>query len=140
MIDQQFSDIESQLNEPMSSLEFFQLLTPLHALIGNGHTVIVPSKAYYSKVRNEMKLLPFSLYQDEEQIYIQRNSSKDTSIANGSILEEINGRPTIDIVNEMVEKTTRDGDNDKTILHIIFCFMIVFRISLTQTIYPLCIS
>lgn len=112
VIDDQFDAIEAQLNKPMSSFEFFQLLTPLHALIGNGHTSIALSKAYFAKIREEKKLLPFALYQDDGKIYILQNNSRDTTIVDGSVLEEINGQPTLDLVDEMVEKMTRDGDND----------------------------
>lgn len=110
-IDKEFENISSKLNQPMSELEFFQLLTPLHGLIQNGHTEIAPSKMFFDSIRHKAHTLPFDLYHHEGNIYILKNNSLDSTIQAGSRLLKVNGKDAMELVTELSERMTRDGEN-----------------------------
>lgn len=110
-IDQAFDEAASQLDRPMTEIEFYRIIAPLQGFIKNGHTQIAPSKAYFDIIKTEKKLLPFSLYHDNGNIFILQNLSQDTSIQLGSIIRELNGENMMQIVEEFAEEMTKDGDN-----------------------------
>ena len=110
-VDQAFDKAASQLVKPMSEIEFYRILAPLQDFIKNGHTQIAPSEAYFEIVKNDKKLLPFSLYHGNGTIYILENLSQDTSIQLGTIIRELNGEDMMSLVKEFATGATKDGDN-----------------------------
>lgn len=110
-IDQAFDQAAAQLNRPMTEIEFYRIIAPIQGLIKNGHTQIAPSKEYFDIIKTEKKLLPFSLYHHKGNIFILQNLSQDTSIQVGSIIRELNGENMMQMVEDLAEEMTRDGDN-----------------------------
>ncbi len=110
-IKNKFDEIERELDGPMSSIEYFRLLTPLLELIGNGHTHIVPSKLFYKQMRSKMGYFPLDLYVHQDIVYVLRNNSNDGSIVEGSIVEKINGQNAFNVIKEIASNLTRDGFN-----------------------------
>lgn len=111
-IDQKFKEIEANLTDPMSSIDFYRHVTPLLKLIGNGHTHIVPSKEFYNKMRSELLYFPLDLYLHGGTIYLLRNNSSDETLERASVIESINGKPTIQLISEIAKTLTRDGINE----------------------------
>ena len=107
-----YRDIDAKLNAPMTSIEFHRILSPLLKLIGNGHTHIVPSKLYYNKMRSEMKYFPLDLYLHGGSVYLLRNNSLDESLERASVVESIDGKPAIQIIDEIASTLSRDGENE----------------------------
>jgi len=112
LIDQKFDEIRTSLDKPMSSIDFYRIVAPILSLIGNGHTHVVPSKEAYELMRNELKLLPLDLYMDGKSVYLLRNCSKDQSLLEGTLIKSINGRPIMELINELAGQLTRDGVNE----------------------------
>ena len=111
VIDAKFEEIESQLNKPMLSIQFYNLITPLLELIGNGHSHIVPSKSFYKQMRTKMKYFPLDLYMDNDIVYVLKNNSDDDTIVEASVVEKINGKEAKWLINDMASRMTRDGYN-----------------------------
>src|SRR5690606_16313238 len=79
-----FNRIMESLNKPMSSIEFYRNLTPLHNYIRNSHTSIEPSREYSDAVKNKMLHFPFSVYWHDNALFILENNSSLDNIEEGS--------------------------------------------------------
>lgn len=108
-----FAKIENELTMPMTPIEFYRLLTPLHSLIGNGHTEILAPKSYLTSIgsKSDTPRFPFDLYQDKNGIYILRNCSVDLAINPRDKILSINGMPIDSLFDALVSQQTRDGFN-----------------------------
>lgn len=106
-----FEEVKKDLVDDMSSIDFFRLIAPLSNLIRNGHTIIVPSSKWEDYVITDATLLPLNLYFYDDGLYILHNVSDQPDIVEGSILKSINGKPTIEIFNDMVDRWFKDGYN-----------------------------
>lgn len=111
-IDAKFEEIEAQIGDGLSSIEFYRLTTPLLKLIGNGHTHIVPSSAFYQSMRKEMKYFPLDLYLVNGQVYVLKNNSDSDELKEGDILKTINGQEALVLIKKIAESLTRDGLNE----------------------------
>ena len=62
VLDSIFDGIESNLTEPISSIDFYRRLLPLMRPIGNNHTDLEPSKNYIETLQKEALRFPFRFY------------------------------------------------------------------------------
>lgn len=111
-IDSKFTEINNAIGNGMSSIEFYRATTPLLKLIGNGHTHIVPSKAFYQAMRKEMKYFPIDLYVDNGIVYVLRNNSEQAEIQEGDVVNKINGKDALSLIKLIAAKLTQDGVNE----------------------------
>lgn len=109
--DAYFQQLENNITEPMTDIEFHRLTFPLNTLIANGHTRPLPSIGYLDGVLFEWKVFPFAVYVDEGKLYVLRNLSDDKTIQEGSIIHKINGENSMDIYQSFVDQIWRDGYN-----------------------------
>lgn len=106
-----FQDLSNQITQPMTQIEFYRLVLPLHNLIRNGHTLIIPPSDWSHAVENSLPHFPFDIYQDGEKIYVLRNLSNSLAIHVGDEIISINGVAAIQIFNQLVNAWTKDGYN-----------------------------
>lgn len=110
-MDSLFQTIEDKLVTEMTTMEFVRLLTPIHHLIGNNHTVIMPPNDYINYLKSGAKRLPFSLYFDNAQFYISVDASNEYILKEGAIIETINGRKISEIIEHIAANISIDGHN-----------------------------
>lgn len=108
-LDSLFNSIEHQLDEPMTSIEFYRSVKPILKHIANGHTEINPSKDYLTSIIKELPRFPFVIDKVEEGLKILSNKSRNTVIQNGDIIVSINNKIANNVFNLLVDNTTRDG-------------------------------
>lgn len=101
----------AKIDHPMDEIEFHRLLTPLLPKIANGHTLFIPSQAYFKQRRSNHLIFPFSVYYDQGEVYVLRNSSNEDNIQQGAKIITINDTAVKEIFNHFVENETRDGAN-----------------------------
>ncbi len=106
-----YTQVESQLNEPMSEIEFYRIINPVITLIRNGHTKMVPSDAYVKWMRADVLFFPFDVYWSEGQLYVYRNLSKNEDIPVGAVIDAVDGRAATELFQSMANGITRDGFN-----------------------------
>ncbi len=106
-----FEKIEKSLNEPMTSIVFFRKISKLLKLIGNGHTKFLPSPNFMKAINGTLPRFPFAMYLDKDEMYVLRNVSNDKEIQPGTIIKSINGKKASDVVQEMIDHISRDGNN-----------------------------
>ncbi|MFN8284770.1 MAG: S41 family peptidase [Chitinophagales bacterium] len=108
-----FDSIYNNIKQPMTAIEFYGYITPLVAIIKDGHNYIHPNDAlveYYNK--NEL-FFPFHVfYSTGKKLYIDMNLSGDSTIALGAEILSINSISVEKIWNELIRRQPRDGYNE----------------------------
>ena len=74
-LDKEFERIKSELDKPLTAMEFFRKLTHLNKFIGNNHTGFSPSRKILNAIRKETPSFPFEPYWDGKHLYILKNLS-----------------------------------------------------------------
>ncbi len=110
-MDSLLANIENKLTDEMTNMEFFNLLTPIHALIGNNHTWIMPPKAYVNYIKTKAKRFPFSFYLDRDTLFVAVDGSAEYILKEGAIIETINGVKIKEIYQHLVSNMSADGFN-----------------------------
>lgn len=95
--------IKSELETPVSRIDFYLRVVPLVAMLNEGHTKIYPPyEEYYHFVRQGGLLFPFDLDLKDHKAFVAANYSVDSLITKGSELLSINGIPTGEIVDRLL--------------------------------------
>jgi len=111
IIYKKFDEIKSQITEPLTSIEFYRLIVPLHRYIKNGHTIIIPSESFDNATATTTLVLPLDVYWYDESVYLLRNNSNNLDIPIGVKIDSINGENASSIFIKMSKLWTRDGSN-----------------------------
>lgn len=110
-MDLAFDQIMESLNEPMSAIEFYRKITPLHNYIRSSHTNFKPAKDYVDAVKHKMLRFPFSVYWHDNALYILENNSSVDNIQEGSQINSINGEAADIVFRQLTNNMIRDGYN-----------------------------
>ena len=111
ILDKSFDSLYQNIH-PMTSLEFYTYTTPLSSLIKDGHSNLYPGKGEVSFYNQQARFFPFAIFWSEGKLFITRNLSEDTSIAEGSEIKEINGMRAADVMDYLLKRQVRDGYNE----------------------------
>jgi len=109
--DKTFGEIHTELNQPMTAMEFFRKITRLNKLIGNGHTSFSPPQTILDAIRKTLPNFPLETFWDGKSLYVLQNLSNQEGIKPGSKIRKINGTPTGSLMKEMADRIKRDGYN-----------------------------
>lgn len=110
-MDEVFQQVAAKLNQEMTVLEFFQILSVLNPAIGNVHTKITPPSKMWTTLKQEMPVFPFDVYWNQNQLYLLKNLSDQADLPEGSIIKSINGQDATEIFKQMTQVMNRDGYN-----------------------------
>lgn len=111
IMDSAFHSILVSINEPMSSIAFYRKITPLHRMIKNGHTGILPSESFDQALSTTIPRFPLDVYWDKGTLYVLRNNTTHAAIKEGMAIKSINGQPAAAVFKKLVSQWTRDGQN-----------------------------
>ena len=106
-----FDAIRTQIDAPMTELDFYRLVGPLLKDIGDAHTDIEASEACYEALDKDWKLFPFQVKWIDEALYITHNFSAEEDIERGARILTINGREIEPVFNQLRTYMPRDGNN-----------------------------
>lgn len=104
-----YNKLRSDVNQPMTELEFYSLLTPFIGSIKCDHTNMEMSEAFSNVNRNATKVFPFVLKIIDTKVYIYQNCSNDTTIQAGSEILSINGIDADSIRKFVKPRSWADG-------------------------------
>ncbi|GAB5555538.1 MAG: hypothetical protein Sapg2KO_51290 [Saprospiraceae bacterium] len=116
-MDDVFQQVAQSLDQEMTVLEFFQILSILNPAIGNVHTKITPPTKMWTTLKQAMPVFPFDVYWSQNQLYILRNLSKQADLPEGSIIKSINGQDAREVFMKMTQLMNRDGYNQSYPVH-----------------------
>jgi hypothetical protein len=108
IFDREFDSLLRTINANLTEVEFYQKISPLVALIKNGHTAIRLSDSYY----NQISLLPLRLITIDKGIYVKANFYDKTTEINGFEIIRINDIPIEDIMRKIIPYVSLDGFNE----------------------------
>lgn len=106
---QKFDSTFSLLNSPMNEREFYKVISPWVASVGCGHTNLFMPRGYRQQSNKSDRFFPFGIRIIDSSVYIIDNYSIDSTIARGTKLISINGRPIWSILNEILPALPSDG-------------------------------
>ena len=107
-----FSETYALIDHEMTEREFYRLLLPLLVRVHCGHTYPDMSRAYYAADLPPKTYLPFELFLDGDRLFIVKNHSTDSTLAEGDEILKIGGVPVAEIARFARTLLTADGDNE----------------------------
>lgn len=111
-MDAAFAKIAAAIDQPMTGIEFYRLVAPLHLKIRNGHTMIIPSEDWDHHKEANIPIFPLEVYWTEDKLWVLRDLSTTTSnIKEGVEVHTINGELATDVFKELMNNWTTDGYN-----------------------------
>lgn len=103
-----FDSLHAAIRHPLTELEFLSVIASLYPLLGDGHTLFLPSRADASRKKRH---LPFLLHWIDGHLWVIGNGSSDNRLAAGTEITSINGIPSAAIVDTLMMRQVRDGRN-----------------------------
>jgi Peptidase family S41 len=110
-MDQFLDSLYNSIVKPMTELEFYNCISLLNSKIMDGHTMMLPGKEATDYFTKNEKFLPFYILVKDGKLLVNMNCSADTSITAGSEIVSINNKTTSEIVNQLLPRQIRDGNN-----------------------------
>jgi len=101
-----------QLAKPMQLHEFYGIVAPLMARVGDIHTTIELPDEYHSYVAANSQLFPFDVRIINKEVFVVSNNSADSSIAVGSRIIRINDEPIARVLGKMKSYFSSEGTNE----------------------------
>lgn len=117
-LDFKFDSLKNTINEPLTTNQFYQKLSPVVAAIKCGHTalrfpsVIVKDKAERETAKNKIyPLYQFTYAVNDDKLIVINNKSKNKQIKTGTEILEIDGLAPKQIFNIVSTGFSYDGYN-----------------------------
>lgn len=101
-----FDRIRGDIGAGMTGLRFLAHISELYALLGDGHTMFLPSDEDATG-----RYLPLDAVWLNGRLYILRNGSSDKRLAPGTEIHAINGIPAVAVMDTLLMRQIRDGWN-----------------------------
>ncbi len=128
----------SQLNRPMTELEFLRIVNPVMTAIRDEHTFVLPSTGYWdsqigqtvysgNSSQSKAKLFPFFVKIIDQQIYIDNNLCSDATIPDGTEIVSVNGKTSKELLATLLPTVHTNGFVET------FRYRNLEQFSLTQT-------
>lgn len=113
-----FDSLSNSLKDSMTSKDFYFKLSPIIASIKQGHTQTYPLTKKLNRKESKMvqkvgisPLVRFEYELFNNELYIIKNNSNDTTIKPGTKIISINGENPIGILTKYEKTFTSDGNN-----------------------------
>lgn len=106
-----FDSLNNAITGPMTAQAFFKLLTLLHEKIKNGHTMFLPGDSAMAFYNKSGRHLPFLANFTNGKLYVAENHSADSTLKPGTEILSINGTSASSIIQQLLVRMTRDGNN-----------------------------
>lgn len=113
-IENHFTVLQNELNQDLSTTEFYLILSKFTAKLKCGHTFCSyynQKKSIQDSIFNMRDKVPFTFYLFEKRMLIDKNLS-DNKINEGSEVVSINNVPVSSIIDSLIPYIKGDGNND----------------------------
>ncbi|KPK82012.1 MAG: hypothetical protein AMS27_14965 [Bacteroides sp. SM23_62_1] len=110
VLDSMFDYHYKMIDRPMTTQEFYSIITPLIAMVGCAHTSIWSPQGYWDNAPDKMFPLKLYISQDDRAWMIHQYGA-GSQIPPGSEITAINGMPFNQIINKLLLHISSDGYN-----------------------------
>ncbi len=94
----------NELNRSLTAIEFWRIVAPVVALLGDGHTTFQLPWLLRKKYLDDGGLIiPFEIFIDGDNLKVKTNYTNDTTLSFNSKIISINKIPANEIINTMVK-------------------------------------
>lgn len=107
---QKYDSLYNSINQPLSYLETFRVLSQLVINVKDGHTNLRYDKKRFNK--KNAKFVPFYLRKIDKNYYLALNYSADSTIIRGSEVLAFNDEPIEEIIQKLKIFVSSDNGND----------------------------
>lgn len=116
-LDFKFDSIRKVVDKPMTSKEFYFVISPLIASVRQGHMTMSPvlkkvSKKDAKRYKSDGPISQFGFEYEKDKFYVIKNKSKKKNIKLGSEVISINGITPQSIYQKYRKSVTSDGFNE----------------------------
>jgi len=108
-LDKLFNDQYEKIQQPLTLIEFFKLLTPITARIGCGHTNLWMPGGFWNL--GPYNLFPLQIDFMQNDVVVTGDYNTESTVPVGSIILDINGVPINQIWDEMKTNYSADALN-----------------------------
>lgn len=98
---------------PMSASAFYTYITPVSSIIKDGHANIYLPEDVTEYNSEHADFFPFNIYWNNSRLYITLNLSEDSTLKEGTEILDINGKSAREIMDYLLARQVRDGNNDQ---------------------------
>ena len=106
-----FDSLYKCIINPLTALEFYNLITLVNSKVKDGHTMLLPSEVAVNYFTENGKFFPIYIALLNDKLYVNMNCSGDTLIKEGAEIVSINGIDTKNILQYLFTRQIRDGNN-----------------------------
>ncbi len=121
-VDSWFEDIYKNLPDSINQAVAFKIITSFSSVLKDGHSYIYPSAKHLKDFFNTATLFPLDVFLTSDSLVVVRNFSNEQNIPVGSKLTKINGILVVDILDLIIQHTSRDGNNFEYPKHLTYQF------------------
>ncbi len=107
---QKYDSLYNAINQPLSYLETFRVLSQLVTNVKDGHTNLRYDKKRFNK--KNAKFVPFYLRKIDKNYYLALNYSADSTIIRGSEVLAFNDEPVEQIIQKLKVFVSSDNGNE----------------------------
>ncbi len=107
---QTYDSLYNSINQPLSYLETFRVLSQLVVNVKDGHTNLRYDKKRFNK--KNAKFVPFYLRKIDKKYYLALNYSADSTIIRGSEVLAFNDEPVEQIIQKLKAFVSSDNGNE----------------------------
>ena len=122
---QTYDSLYNAVNQPLSYLETFRVLSKLVTNVKDGHTNLLFNKKRFDE--KKAKLAPFYLRKIQDKYYLALNYSRDSTILRGSEVLAFNDESMIDLAPKLKHFVSSDADNEATKDYYVGAFPYYYR-------------
>ena len=110
---EEFSNFFNNLTieDSLTELEVYNLLSNSNGVIKDGHTLFYPNKKWMENNNANKLFFPLQPFWDGSKLYVSKSYSSIGKLEEGTQIISINGIKSSELIQEMLSKMMRDGDN-----------------------------
>ncbi|MEL6732641.1 MAG: S41 family peptidase [Bacteroidota bacterium] len=101
------------IDERLTAQEAYRLIATSNLVIQDGHTLYYPSKKWREDSYTKGSFIPFQPFWDGSKWYVAHNYRASDELKEGMQILAINGIKSEEIIQDMLGKMMRDGNNDQ---------------------------
>jgi len=113
-LDASFAAADSQLNKPLTDIEFWKIVEPIVAMIRSGHTAVYPSNNYIEwSNKYGLKRIPLSVYVLNGHLYASWFPEDCGKLFRGARITAIDGNPGTVVLARLKQYVSPEGYSDQ---------------------------
>lgn len=106
-----FDSLNTLITKPLTTLEFYRIITLTSSAVKDGHTLLLPGAETTTFHNANSKFLPLQLMIANGELYTKLVCTHSKSIPEGAKILTVNGTSSQEVLQELSNRQVRDGKN-----------------------------